>query len=153
MFLVPNIDRILVVLGVMNDLEKCNSRESKRKMLIDHIKPCITEISDNGRKVTAHWSLGALNSPFRMDDVCRQCFLHYYQFGSTLLVDICNDIKKGEDKSADPDFSDRAGKYRYSETFKNALDDLARKSKINLDHHQIAAMQIPNTPLSLMCFG
>ena len=79
--------------------------------------------------------------------------MYYYEFGKTMLVDICNLIKSRSDACIQREIGDRAAAYKYSDILKRSLDDLARGSKIKLNHDQIAAMQLLNTCQSLSMFG
>jgi hypothetical protein len=116
------------------------------------VKGCVVGVSPGGNIVPT-WTLGNGNKELCYEGCCRKCFLHYYDFGSTLCVDICNRIKKDEAEVAARNFTDKAKPYRYSNWFKDSLNSLATRSKLNLNHNQIAAMQIPNSHQSLHCFG
>ena len=85
--------------------------------------------------------------------MCRSCYKHFYDIGDTQLVELCSLIKKGQDGSTARNFCDKAAGYKYSEIIRGSLNDLAHGSKIELNHQQIAAMEIPNTKSSLSLFG
>jgi hypothetical protein len=124
----------------------------RSQFLTDLIKSCYTGITPGGN-IKADWTLGDPRKGLCYEGCCRSCFLYYYEFGSTQCVNIWNRIKRDEAEFAARNFTDKAAKYSYNEWFKDSLDSLALRSKINLNHSQIAAMQIPNSHQSLNCYG
>jgi hypothetical protein len=95
---------------------------------------------------------GGLNG-FIYRGCCRKCFAHYYGIGMSTITKYCTFIKAGEDKEIIRNYNDRSAGEQYSGMFKRALDNMAKNFKKPLDHSQIAAMNIPNTHQSLVCFG
>ena len=110
---------------------------------------CITGYTP-GLYTKATWKVG--KGLHVLSGVCRQCFLHCYECSHGYLDQICASIKSGEDASV-PQLNDTTPAYEYSATFKKALNQMANKDNIMLDHVMIAALQIPNTIQSLSCYA
>ena len=84
--------------------------------------------------------------------MCRSCFCHCYEVGHSYLDDICESLKSRE-VNCDRSFSDNTGSYKLTPVFKRALNAIANETKNFLNHEQIAALQIPNTVLSLSTYA
>ncbi len=153
LFLVNDKDRISIVQSINEQLRRTKKLSNERtQFLTDLVKECVVGISLKGN-IKPNWTLGNRRKELCYEGCCRQCFLYYYEFGSTLCVDICNKIKRDEAECAARNFTDKSKRYKYNDWFKDSLESLALRSKINLNHNQIAAMQIPNSHQSLHCFG
>ena len=96
------------------------------------------------------WKIGS--PPSVVTGCCRECFKHFYNIGDTSLTAYCKLVK--EQKHDAPAYTDDAAPYVYGEMFKDAMDDIARRVGITLNHRQIAAAQIPNTEkVKTNCFN
>lgn len=84
--------------------------------------------------------------------VCRSCFCHCYGVGHSYLDQICQALKSG-DVNCDSTLNDNTGSYKLMPVFKRALNAIANESGNFLNYDRIAALQIPNTVLSLSTYA
>jgi hypothetical protein len=69
------------------------------------------------------------------------------------MDEICRVLKTDEVASIERVLSDNTGAYTMSKSFKSAMQRMADKEGIQLNHEQLAAMQIPNSVQSLSCYA
>lgn len=72
--------------------------------------------------------------------------------GHSYLDEICQALKDG-DVNGDCTLNDNTGSYKLTPVFKRALNAIANEAGNFLNHDQIAALQIPNTVLSLSTYA
>lgn len=88
--------------------------------------------------------------------MCHTCFEHCYGIGQTLLYQLTNDVKKGIKTQERLEGEGRLGdaaKYQNNPVFVKQLLNLAKLRGYSLDHRQIAALVVPNSPTSLTCYA
>ena len=135
---------IRIVSRVIHDIKSLfNSHEKtdKTQYIMASVIRSFKGYSEKGYAIM-DWTIGT--PPYVKSNCCRWCFMHCYGIGNTTLTKLCQLIK--QDKQELRSFNDHCRPYVYQEVFKNALDDAAHRIGINLNHRQVAAMQIPNTP-------
>ncbi len=137
---IAHADAIRIVSRVVYDMQSLKLKKERINYICSAIARSFAGYTPKGY-ASMNWTIGT--NPFLQSNCCRFCFMHFYGIGNTSLTKYCALMK--HEKQHMPSFTDKCAPYIYHELFKGALDDMAHRVGIQLNHRQIAALQIPNS--------
>ena len=131
---------IHIVSRLVHELRSIANKPDRIRYICEGILRSLRGHTEKGYGVMS-WTIGV--PPYLLSSCCRWCFIHFFGIGNTTLIQLTKMVK--QNKQMLPSFTDQNRPYIYHEMFKNALNDMAHRIGIALNHRQIAAMQIPNS--------
>jgi len=121
----------------------------KKTFFITKIRECTTGYSkENYSKM--QWKVGNLSVNNQIHLVCKKRFLTCYGVGHTYIDGIIK-LVKGGTQSCNNTLNDSTA--IISREFENEIISIADSFGQSLTYEQVAAMKLPNTEKSLLCYG
>jgi hypothetical protein len=140
-------DACEIVQGCQNEI-KALDRKQKKMYMLEKIRNCITNKSDESGYCAFRWKIGVAPNKVLLN-VCRKCFMNVYNVSHGYVEGLVRDIKEGTRNY----IMASNKKAKVSSKFVGALVQLATMHGIELNRWQIQAMKVPNTIVSLVAFS
>jgi hypothetical protein len=125
-------------------------KEKKEYMLLKIGLVCFQgELNDKG-KSKFRWRIGTGTNA--VEDVCRVAFMNSYGLTKYTLDTLCSFVKSGK-KSGETVLNDKSNVVASDERHFKEIIEYAALQGIKLSIEQLAALQIPNTPIALETYS
>jgi hypothetical protein len=146
---------LLECLREKTESEHNNIKNGFKIMIMEKVNNCWNGRLTEMGYMQMSWTVGS--GAYKLQNVCRQLFIHCYLLSHSNLDRICQLVKRGITNPNQANLNDNSNSFRQnSETDKVTLKDIQNYNiahNIQLTTSQRAALHLPNNVVSLATYG